>query len=147
MVPYRNIEPKHVGKMELLPHAAADTEHMSRVEGAKQAVDQIFDVIQYRTVTNLKGDLPEGYANAGAKTVNGVGKVNAANLQGLDDAQLQQLSESAQYVAAFWGAVNATQDPQRKAQLIAQYSEQLVLQSNIYATLMQKNGLQGPLAE
>jgi lactate dehydrogenase-like 2-hydroxyacid dehydrogenase/phosphoserine aminotransferase len=147
MVPYRNIEPKHVGKMELLPHAAADTEHMSRVEGAKQAVDQIFDVIQYRTVTNLKGDLPEGYANAGAKTVNGVGKVNAANLKGLDDAQLQQLSESAQYVAAFWGAVNATLDPQRKAQLIAQYSEQLVLQSNIYATLMQKNGLQGPFAE
>ncbi|MEH6445588.1 MAG: NAD(P)-dependent oxidoreductase [Oceanospirillaceae bacterium] len=147
MVPYRNIEPKHVGKMELLPHAAADTEHMSRVEGAKQAVDQIFDVIQYRKVTNLKGDLPAGYVDAGAKTVNGVGKVNAANLHGLDDAQLQQLSESAQYVAAFWGAVNATQDPQRKAQLIAQYSEQLVLQSNIYATLMQKNGLQGPLAE
>ena len=29
------------GRLELLPHAAADTEHVSRVEGAKQAVDQI----------------------------------------------------------------------------------------------------------
>ena len=45
MVNYRNIYPKHPGKMQLLPHAAADTEHNSRVEGAKQAVDQIFEVI------------------------------------------------------------------------------------------------------
>ena len=42
MVPYREMEVRHRGKMELLPHAAADTEHLSRVEGAKQAVDQQF---------------------------------------------------------------------------------------------------------
>ena len=42
MAPYIELEKKHSGKMELLPHAAADTEHISRVEGAKQAVDQIF---------------------------------------------------------------------------------------------------------
>ena len=61
MVPYREMERRHKGKMELLPHAAADTEHLSRVEGARQAVDQIMDCIRYKSVTNLKGDLPEGY--------------------------------------------------------------------------------------
>jgi len=146
MVPYRNIHHKHIGKMELLPHAAADTEHMSRVEGAKQAVDQLFDVIQYRKVTNLKGDLPATYSNSGAKTVNGVGKVTGSSLARVDATQLQQLSDSAHQMAAFWGAVNATQDPARRAALLAQYSEQLVFQSNIYATLMQQNGLQGPFA-
>jgi len=144
MVPYRDIHHKHIGKMELLPHAAADTEHMSRVEGAKQAVDQLFDVIQYRKVTNLKGDLPASYSNSGAKTVNGVGKVTGSSLATVDATQLQQLSDSAHQMAAFWGAVNATHDPVRRAALLAQYSEQLVLQSNTYATLMQQNGLQGP---
>ncbi|MGB1237429.1 MAG: NAD(P)-dependent oxidoreductase [Pseudomonadales bacterium] len=144
MVPYRNIYEKHIGKMELLPHAAADTEHMSRVEGAKQAVDQLFDVIQLRRVTNLKGDLPAGYTSAGAKTVNGVGKVTGSSFHALNAEQLQQLSDSAHQMAAFWGAVNATQDPERRAALLAQYSEQLVLESNIYGTLMAQNGLQGP---
>ena len=60
--------------MELLPHAAADTEHISRVEGAKQAVDQIFSAISVKKVINLKGDLPEGYTDEGATTVHGVGK-------------------------------------------------------------------------
>ncbi|MEO0329120.1 MAG: NAD(P)-dependent oxidoreductase, partial [Pseudomonadota bacterium] len=61
MVPYLALQKKHAGKLELLPHAAADTEHVSRVEGAKQAVDQIMNCIQYKSVTNLKGDLPKGY--------------------------------------------------------------------------------------
>ena len=55
MVPYLQLHEKHKGKLELLPHAAADTEHVSRVEGAKQAVDQIIDCILYKSVTNLKG--------------------------------------------------------------------------------------------
>ena len=80
MVPYLDVEKRHRGKLELLPHAAADTEHLSRVEGAKQAVDQIFDAIQYKHVTNLKGDLPDGYTSGGAKTVAGVGKVTGQGL-------------------------------------------------------------------
>ncbi|WP_271272724.1 NAD(P)-dependent oxidoreductase [Aliamphritea hakodatensis] len=147
MVPYRNIHHKHEGKMELLPHAAADTEHMSRVEGARQAVDQIYGVIQFAKVTNLKGDLPEGYSNAGAKTVNGVGKVSASSVANLDDAQLQQLSDAAHMMAAYWGAINATQDADRRAALIAEYSEQMVLQSNIYGSVLQQNGLQGPFSK
>ena len=145
MVPYREIEPKHVGKLELLPHAAADTEHVSRVEGAKQAVDQIMDVIQYKSVTNLKGDLPEGYVNAGAKTVNGVGKVTVNGLEqvaaGDEAAQLRELAEE---MAALWGAVASTNDADCRQALTDLYGADLVKASNKYASLMEALGLQGP---
>jgi lactate dehydrogenase-like 2-hydroxyacid dehydrogenase len=67
MVPYLPLAKKYPGRIELLPHAAADTDHPSRVAGAKQAVDQIFDCILHKRVTNLKGDLPQGYIDAGVK--------------------------------------------------------------------------------
>ena len=69
MLPYIDLAKRHFSKLELLPHAAADTDHPSRVAGAKQAIDQIFDCVLFKRVTNLKGSLPEGYVNAGAKTV------------------------------------------------------------------------------
>ena len=69
MLPYIDLAKRHRGKLELLPHAAADTDHPSRVAGAKQAIDQIFDCILLKRLTNLKGSLPEGYVDAGPKTV------------------------------------------------------------------------------
>ncbi len=69
MVPYIDLAKRYPGRLELLPHAAADTDHPSRVAGAKQAVDQIFDCLLLKRITNLKGKLPEGYENGGAKTV------------------------------------------------------------------------------
>lgn len=80
MHPYLKLAERHPGKLELLPHAAADTDHPSRVAGACQAVDQIVDAIRNRQVTNLKGDLPEGYADAGAKVPHGIGRVTIATL-------------------------------------------------------------------
>lgn len=80
MLPYLKLPQKHPGKLELLPHAAADTDHPSRVAGACQAVDQILDVIHKRRVSNLKGDLPESYVDAGAKVPRGIGKVSVATL-------------------------------------------------------------------
>ena len=65
MVPYIAIAKRFPDKLELLPHAAADTDHPSRVAGAKQAVDQIFAAIEFKRITNLKGDLPVGYLDAG----------------------------------------------------------------------------------
>jgi hypothetical protein len=127
-----------------LPHAAADTEHVSRVEGAKQAVDQIFNVIQYRKVVNLKGDLPAGYTYGGAKTVNGVGKVSTRSVVNLSAEHLSQLAASATQLAAYWGGINATHDADKRAALIAEYTEMMVLNSNIYSTLLAQNGLQGP---
>ena len=67
MVAYLPLADKFGTRILLLPHAAADTDHPSRVAGAKQAVDQIFDALLNKRVTNLKGDLPKGYVNAGVK--------------------------------------------------------------------------------
>jgi lactate dehydrogenase-like 2-hydroxyacid dehydrogenase/phosphoserine aminotransferase len=146
MVPYLPLIKKHPGKLELLPHAAADTEHLSRVEGAKQAVDQLFDAIRYKSIMNLKGDLPEGYTNAGAKTVNGVGKVTVG---GLTDAACDagccgELRGLAEEIAALWAAINATTDPDRRADLITRYGADLIKASNRYASLMDQLGLKGP---
>ncbi|MEM7428856.1 MAG: NAD(P)-dependent oxidoreductase, partial [Pseudomonadota bacterium] len=146
MVPYLDVEKKHAGKLELLPHAAADTEHLSRVDGAKQAVDQIFDAIQYKKVTNLKGDLPEGYTSSGAKTVAGVGKVTQQRLATAADspetsAELRRLAEEA---AALWGAIDAIDEPARREELISRYGADLIKASNRYAEMMSRLGLQGP---
>ncbi len=149
MVPYREMEVHHRGKMELLPHAAADTEHVSRVEGAKQAVDQIFEVIQYKSVTNLKGDLPDGYTRAGAKTVNGVGKVTPQDLNNIatNADTLNQLRTMAEGMAAFWGAVAATKDAGARQELINRHGAALVKQSNQYAQQMETFGAKGPYSQ
>ncbi|WP_350336143.1 NAD(P)-dependent oxidoreductase [Coralliovum pocilloporae] len=146
MVPYLGLVERHGDKLELLPHAAADTEHLSRVEGAKQAIDQIFDVIQYKAVTNLKGDLPEGYTNSGATTVNGVGKVtpNALSSAAGSAGAAAQARESAEQMAAIWGAFASTTDADRRQELVNQYGAQLVYHSNRYASLMEELGLKGP---
>ena len=146
MLPYLEIEGRHQGKLELLPHAAADTEHLSRVEGAKQAVDQIFDCIRYKVVTNLKGDLPEGYSNAGARTVPGVGKVSRQDIDRAvgDPAALCRARDAAETMAAVWGAMAATSDLDRRGELVARYGASLVLCFNRYASLMRELGLEGP---
>lgn len=146
IVPYLAVEARHRGKVDLLPHAAADTEHQSRVEGAKQAVDQIFDAIHYRSIMNLKGDLPDGYTDAGAKTVNGVGKATRNNLAAAlaDQATPGQLRELAERMAAMWGGLAVVQDPDRRDELIARYGAELVECSNRYTTLMDELGLYGP---
>jgi hypothetical protein len=132
--------------MELLPHAAADTEHLSRVEGAKQAVDQIMGVIQYKAVVNLKGDLPKGYTDAGAKTVDGVGSVSALRLAKVvaEDDFLANARKTAERLAAIWGSLSATTNPERRAELLERYGSELIMGSNRYATLVERSGLKGP---
>ncbi len=146
MVPYRELQMRHAGKMELLPHAAADTEHVSRVEGAKQAVDQIFDVIQYKRVTNLKGDLPDGYTSAGVETVKGVGKVTARDLAELASCPvtLNKLKTYTERMAAFWGAVTVVEDPEQRLALMERHGAELVKSSNYYASMMAAGGVRGP---
>ena len=80
MLPYLPLAGHHPGKLELLPHAAADTDHPSRVAGACQAVDQIIDAIRHRRISNLKGDLPEGFVDAGARMPRGIGRVTTPAL-------------------------------------------------------------------
>ncbi|MEM9329684.1 MAG: NAD(P)-dependent oxidoreductase [Pseudomonadota bacterium] len=146
MVPYLDLYKKYPEKMELLPHAAADTEHVSRVEGAKQAVDQIMDCIMYRSVMNLKGDLPEGYTNAGAVTVNGVGKVTPNTLgSAVSDAEtLTSIRDAAELLTAHWAALSSTTDEARRRELIDRYGAELIKNSNTYISLIEKLGLKGP---
>lgn len=149
MVPYLALAAKYPGRMELLPHAAADTEHVSRVEGAKQAVDQIFDVIQFKRVSNLKGDLPPGYVNAGPTTVPCVGKVSANDIHRVlkDEESLAKLRDGAEAMAALWGALGSVTDPFLRQQLIDRHAPRLVKTHNAYATLMRKMGLEGPFID
>jgi lactate dehydrogenase-like 2-hydroxyacid dehydrogenase/phosphoserine aminotransferase len=148
MVPYLDLARRYPGRLELLPHAAADTEHASRVAGAKQAVDQIMTAIRFREVTNLKGSLPEGYRDAGPHTVPCVGKATprAIATAAGDAGELAGLRDAAETLAAIWGAISATTDPSRRAELIARHGAKLIMTSNRYATLMHKYGLEGPMA-
>ncbi len=146
MVPYQRIVERYPGKMELLPHAAADTDHLSRVEGAKQAVDQIFDAIHYRSLTNVVGEVPAGFVGSGAKTVKGVGRVTADDISfaASNDDQLSELRRESESMAGFWGAVESTKDPERRRELIDRYGAQLLLNANRHATRLADLGLQGP---
>ena len=146
MAPYQRIVDQYPGRMELLPHAAADTEHLSRVDGARQAVEQIFDAIQYRSLTNVVGELPAGYTDSGAKTVKGVGRVTADDISfaaSTDDC-LSELRRESEFMAGFWGALESTKDPDRRRELIDRYGAQLLLNANRYATRLVDLGLQGP---
>ncbi len=148
MVPYRPLIEAFPGRLELLPHAAADTEHTSRVDGAKQAVDQILSCIRYRHVINCKGDVPAGYTSGGAQTVPGVGKVSGsviANAAADTDA-LGRLRDASETLAAIWGAIESTRDPIRRAELIASHGEALTLAANTLRTDCDALGLNGGYA-
>ncbi len=145
MKPYLSLLAKFSDRLELLPHAAADTDHPSRVAGAKQAVDQIFECIHYRSVTNIKGDIPDGYTSGGAATMPAVGRVTANDIARAAD-HADQARKTAETMAAMWGSIATTTDPDRRAALIARHGEALVLAFNQHASLMRKLGLEGPYA-
>ena len=64
-----------------------------------------------------------------------------------DDENLRQLRGMAEEMAAFWGAVEATADCDRKRTLLERYSAEIMLQANRYNSLLNKLGLQGPMAD
>jgi len=146
MVPYLALQEKHSGKLELLPHAAADTEHVSRVEGAKQAVDQITNCILYKSVMNLKGDLPEGYSDAGGVTVNGVGKVTVNKLSkaAQDEVTLLEIKTHAQKLNMLWDEIAQASSDAERQELIHSKGAELTKSSNTYISLIEKMGLKGP---
>lgn len=146
MVPYLPLAFRYPGRLELLPHAAADTDHPSRVAGAKQAIDQIFDAIQFGVVTNLKGSLPDGYRHAGTRTADGVGAVTARHLHdaAADAATIGELYSLAEESASFWAAIAGAGDDAALDAVIAQHGRELLKISNRYTSLLRQLGLQGP---
>lgn len=146
MAPYLPLAEKYPGRLELLPHAAADTEHVSRVEGAKQAVDQIMNAIRYRVVVNLKGDLPAGYSVGGAMTVAGVGKCSGQTIARALEAEgaAESARSGAESMAAIWGALATVTTEERRRLLIERHGAALTKHFNAYATLMRQLGIEGP---
>jgi len=145
LAPFLPLAEKYGDRILLLPHAAADTDHGSRVAGAMQAVDQIFDVIQFRKVANVKGDLPPGYQSAGPQTVAGVGKVTNGVLTGVvaDKATVGALRKEAEEMAALWAALDSS-SPARAAEQIKTHGAELTAAINRYQALTRKLGLWGP---
>lgn len=145
MLPYLKLAERHAGKLELLPHAAADTDHPSRVAGACQAIDQIIDVIRHRRVVNLRGELPEGYIDGGAMVPRGIGRVTTATLAAaaIDPAfaELHDLSrEIADTLEAIVEAVEEGMTHQPAKGDVASLTHLLLRQRRLLEAL----GLDGP---
>ena len=148
MKPYLSLLPKHAGKLELLPHAAADTDHPTRVAGARQAVDQIVASIRNRVVTNPKGSLPDGYVSRGASTPTGVGGVTSADLTRLaaNPSVLDELRKANEAIAAIIGALDAVSDDAHRARIIDRYRSLLAVSALRQQDLLQNAGLVAPPA-
>lgn len=146
MKPYLSLLPNHSDKLELLPHAAADTDHPTRVAGAKQAVDQIIDSIRLLSVTNPKGDLPDGYVSQGARTPSGIGPFTRSvfNRVANDKVLLAQLRDVSENMAAILGALDAVSDDAHKARIIDRYRSLLAENAMRQDQLLKSAGVLAP---
>lgn len=148
MKPYLSLVPKHGDKLELLPHAAADTDHPTRVAGAKQAVDQLVESIRDRTVTNLKGTLPNGYVCNGVRVPIGIAPVRLADIEraiGIPSF-LEELRAASETVAAVVGGLDAVSNPMQKARIIDRYRVVLAKSILKQMNLLRDAGLIAPAA-
>lgn len=138
MLPYIDLLPTHRANLSLLPHAAADTDHPTRVAGAIQAIDQILDAIQKGQVRNLKGDLPDGLTNAGGTRPHGMGGISANDLKHLsgEAGKLDTLASLATDLARH------AQD--LKAGAVDQLGRDFVMTCNRLAQMLRASGLEGP---
>ena len=147
LAPFLSVARRHPRKLRLLPHAVADTEHASRVEGAKQAVDQIFEAILRRRVVNGVGNRPAGYREGGRQTPLGVGRAGLENYLELDDERLASMRKRTAFIAEFWGAVESVKDLEERRRLFERYSAELTLNANRYLAESERLGLIGPYAD
>ncbi|MCM2477100.1 phosphoglycerate dehydrogenase [Rhizobium sp. CG5] len=145
MVPYLRLVGDFPDSIELLPHAAADTDHPSRVAGARQAVDQVYAAIVEKKVTNLKGTLPAGYRSAGSKTPDGIGAVTVQRLVDVfqSSGEVSELAALLSEQARLWSAVADASDEDRAA-IAEANGERLMSGTNRLSRLIEAMGLTGP---
>ncbi|CAM5761508.1 phosphoglycerate dehydrogenase [Labrys miyagiensis] len=146
MQPYLALARKYRDRLELLPHVAADTDHPSRVAGARQAVDQIYAAVIERRVHNLKGTLPPGYVDMGSKVPASIGGIHVSQLTAIadDQATVMALAKSSADVASFWERLSRSSVEERHA-LASTQSEIFVESVNKLTALLKFHGLSGPL--
>ncbi|UCI18838.1 phosphoglycerate dehydrogenase [Mesorhizobium sp. B2-1-8] len=143
MLPYLDLVEKHGARLELLPHAAADTDHPSRVAGAKQAVDQIFDVLCRKTAVNAKGTVPPGYLSLGATTPPGIGPVTADHLLKLTSNDCAELADVCDRQSRLWRILADTPQSER-GKIVAEQGEALVRLIDRFCLLAENLNLRGP---
>ncbi|TRC79502.1 phosphoglycerate dehydrogenase [Mesorhizobium sp. WSM4307] len=143
MLPYLDLVERHGDKLELLPHAAADTDHPSRVAGAKQAVDQLFDLICRKSVTNAKGTVPPGYLSLGATTPPGIGPVTAHHFLKLTASDCSELADVCDRQSRLWKVLSDTPSVERD-KIVAEQGEELVRLINRFCLLTESLNLRGP---
>ena len=142
LLPYLALADRYPDKLLLLPHAAADTDHPTRVAGAKQAVDQIMALINNRTIINHKGSLPEGNWLIAKRSVPGISEIGTEELISiLDEDTVSGLSENISTVTSF--LCNYRESAERD-EFIKYNGQDLVLALNFITTLVEKTGLHGP---
>lgn len=143
MVPYLRLVAKHGAKLELLPHAAADTDHPSRVAGAKQAVDQIFDVLCHRLVTNGKGSVPPGFVFQEESAPSGIGRVTAGDLLKITAQECSELAALCRRQGQLWKSFSSAQTRERR-ELVAVNGGELIRLINRFVFEAERHNLRGP---
>jgi lactate dehydrogenase-like 2-hydroxyacid dehydrogenase len=149
LVPYIELQEKYPSQVELLPHVAADTDHITRVNGAKQAINQLVDYARLGVVTNGKGTPPTSTSRqiqAVRRVVSGVGPVDSSTIHKFveDSSSLAAVVEQSKRMAESWASIAAAKDPIERARVAQSISEDLLLSINIYSTLLRQGGLHGP---
>jgi hypothetical protein len=146
---YVPLAEKFPDQVLLLPHAAADTDHPTRGDGATQAIDQIRDAIDRKEIRNLRGDLPDGYTLGSKSAPIGVGGVKFDMLRELvaDPFLSAEMAGLAERVAGFWSdAYNST--PAGKEPVIDRKASAEMLEAlNRLQSLGGAFGLRGPLVD
>ena len=140
MAAYMKLVECYRHQLLLLPHAAADTDHPSRVAGAIQAINQLLAAIHKREVHNLVGDLPEGYQNAGAVSVAGVTVRGEADLALLTGAA-ETLAVLREQLARLDAQLTRLEDGDV---LSSSQAEACVLAATQVVTQIERLGLHGP---
>lgn len=145
---YRGLCDDFAQKLTLLPHVAADIDHLSRVAGAKQAIKQLITAISEKVVINGVGDSlasyhkagyqNTGFINGGKQTLCGIGSVSAERFDALSDNQVTQMSELSGDIAQFWQKL-AQGQPVDDSRSI----EEITLMHNQLNQLLARYGLTG----
>jgi hypothetical protein len=145
LAPYLPLASRYSGRLLLLPHAAADTDHPSRVAGAKLAVDMIFDLLTTGRVYNLVGDLPVGLVNGGPRTPKGIGKVTEEAIRGVADDRvtLTALATRARELADFYEALLKADDAMH-VELTLKTASRAIEAGDFLCSRLNAAGLLGP---
>jgi len=140
MAAYLKLVERYRHQLMLLPHAAADTDHPSRVAGAVQAINQMLAAIHKREVHNLIGDLPAGYQDAGPVSVAGVTARGAADLALLAGAT-ERLAALREQLAQLDAQLTRLE---KGVVLSSSQAEACVLAATQVSTQIEQLGLRGP---